>query len=261
MATCAVIGEGAGTAAALCVELGESPRNLSEHHSDLLVRTLLRQDASVLGLPLDDEHDLVQSADVSASSALTSIDVSTGTDRHRLEQDLGIVIPVDPRLDSIAFIVDATDDTELVVTCYDPVVGQNYRPEVEVAKTSMRVSTGTGQRIAAALPFRPPAPGNAFVVLQANPAVSVHVVPEPTPGVLCLVRSTSRTDDQASGAAWSAKPLHRRTVCLTVSPPTAAFAPAKACDGYLPPFAGRTRGCRSRGAGDPRGCSPSGLSR
>lgn len=238
MATCAVIGEGAGTAAALCAELGISPRNLSERHSDLLVRTLLRQDATVLGLPLDDEHDLVQSAEVSASSTLTSVDVPIGTDRHLLEQDLGIVIPVDPHLDSVAFVVDATEDSELLVTCYDPVLGQNYRPEVEVAKSSVRVNAGAGQRIVADLPFRPPTAGNAFVVLQANPAVSVHVAPEPTPGVLCLVRSTSRTDDQASGAAWSAKPLDRRTVCLTVSPPTTAFAPAKATDGYLRPFAG-----------------------
>ena len=73
MATCAVLGEAAGTAAALCVQHGVTPRELSRSRSGELQQTLLKQDASVLGAANRDPLDLARSAKVSASSHLTRI--------------------------------------------------------------------------------------------------------------------------------------------------------------------------------------------
>lgn len=52
MATCAVIGEAAGTGAALCAAMGVSPRELHARHLAALQQTLLRQDASIIGVRL-----------------------------------------------------------------------------------------------------------------------------------------------------------------------------------------------------------------
>ncbi|MGO4273646.1 FAD-dependent oxidoreductase, partial [Paenibacillus sp. TAF58] len=73
MATCAVIGEAAGTGAALCAAKGISPRELHSSHLIELQQTLLRQDAAVLGLKNADAADLVLRAEMTASSTLTRL--------------------------------------------------------------------------------------------------------------------------------------------------------------------------------------------
>ena len=155
MATCAALGQAAGTAAALCVEHAVTPRELGTHHLAELRRALLRDDAPIIGAVNDDPDDHARSARVTASSTLSSIGTGPGrsfgvgelrdghaapgagqdadsgpgadvlagsrpgaapaprTDLvtenratpHPLVDDLGIVLPVHPRLDSIDLLV------------------------------------------------------------------------------------------------------------------------------------------------------------
>jgi hypothetical protein len=70
MATCAVVGQAAGTAAALCVRNGlESPRALAADKPRLaeLQQTLLRDDQTIKGRRNEDPRDLARTARVSAS--------------------------------------------------------------------------------------------------------------------------------------------------------------------------------------------------
>jgi hypothetical protein len=71
MATCAVLGQAAGTAAALCVRHGLNPRQLYEDKTRLreLQQTLLRDDQTIKGVTHDDSADLARSATVTASAA------------------------------------------------------------------------------------------------------------------------------------------------------------------------------------------------
>ncbi|HEY8788300.1 MAG TPA: hypothetical protein VIM10_04065 [Actinopolymorphaceae bacterium] len=211
---------------------------LSEHHTDRLVRTLLRQDASVVGLRLDDPDDLVSAATISASSTRTRIEQETATDRWDLDADLGIVIPVDPELATVDFLVDARSGTELAVEVYDPVVGQNYVPERFVTADAVQLAAGDKQWVRLRLPFAPEESGNAFVLVRANADVSVYVSDEPLPGVLCFLRVPLPDDAQEPSREWSARSLSRQSVCLRVAPETAAFAPAEVADGVSRPFAG-----------------------
>jgi len=157
MATCAALGQAAGTAAALCVEHAVTPRELGTHHLAELRRALLRDDAPIIGAVNDDPDDHARTARVTASSTLSSIGTGPGrsfgvgelrgghaapgagqdadsgpgadvlagsrpgaaqvpappTDLvaenratpHPLVDDLGIVLPVHPRLDSIDLLV------------------------------------------------------------------------------------------------------------------------------------------------------------
>jgi hypothetical protein len=72
MATCAAIGQAAGTAAALCTRFGLTPRQLAGDRKRLgeLRQTLLRDDQIIKGLRNEDAADLARAADVSASDAL-----------------------------------------------------------------------------------------------------------------------------------------------------------------------------------------------
>jgi hypothetical protein len=75
MATCAVMGQGLGTAAALCTRYDLSPRQLYKDKQKLkeLQQTLLRDDQSIKNVKNQDPLDLAKSAKVTAS------DVSEGS--------------------------------------------------------------------------------------------------------------------------------------------------------------------------------------
>jgi len=70
MATCAVVGQAVGTAAALCVEKGILPRELAAEPKlvSSLQQRLLRDDQTILGLKNEDPDDLARKASVGASA-------------------------------------------------------------------------------------------------------------------------------------------------------------------------------------------------
>jgi hypothetical protein len=71
MATCAVIGQATGTAAALCVQSGLSPRQLAGDKGRVaeLQQTLLRDDQSIKGRRSEDPRDRARQSMVTASAA------------------------------------------------------------------------------------------------------------------------------------------------------------------------------------------------
>jgi hypothetical protein len=72
MGTCAAMGQAAGTAAALCVREGLTPRQLYEDKKRLteLQQTLLRDDQTIKGRRNEDPADLARQAKVKASDEL-----------------------------------------------------------------------------------------------------------------------------------------------------------------------------------------------
>lgn len=69
MGTCAVGGQAVGTAAALAVKYGCTPRDVSQHMTELQ-QTLLKDDCFILGYANEDEKDYARKAKVSAGSSL-----------------------------------------------------------------------------------------------------------------------------------------------------------------------------------------------
>jgi hypothetical protein len=72
MATCAVIGQAVGTAAAQCVERGIVPRELANtpQHLTRLRQSLIRDDQTIKGVAGNDPDDRAKRAKVSASSEI-----------------------------------------------------------------------------------------------------------------------------------------------------------------------------------------------
>jgi hypothetical protein len=235
-ATCAVMGEAAGTAAALCARGGMSPRNVDVGE---LQRVLLREDASLIGLINDDPGDLARTANVTASSWLGTLAVEDLVQRWPLESDAGLVLPVDPELAGFELLVDAAADTDLVVEVHDPERGQNYVPRRLATAASAPVGAGEKQWVRLDLAWRPETARNAFVLIRANPDLALYVADRPTPGVLCFSRRPLRPQDERPQRLreWTDRELLRRTYCFR-SGPTDAFTPDRAVDGYQRPFAG-----------------------
>jgi len=79
-ATCATMGQAAGTAAAICIKNGINPRKLAQEKINYLQEQLLRDDAFIPKRPANDPNDLARKADLIFASSTTSGDVKLLTD-------------------------------------------------------------------------------------------------------------------------------------------------------------------------------------
>lgn len=91
--TCAVFGQAAGTAAALCVKKQIGPRVLREKHTGELQQTLLRDDFYIPFVANRDERDLARAARVTASSS-AAFETPPGTQWWTLEKPACQIFPV-----------------------------------------------------------------------------------------------------------------------------------------------------------------------
>ncbi|MFJ4159959.1 FAD-dependent oxidoreductase [Microbacterium testaceum] len=246
MATCAAMGEAAGTAASLVLGRRTTPRGLYENHREELRQLLLRQDAPLIGVVDADPANLALSARVSASGVRAGLGPSdTAVARpHPLTDDVGIVLPVHPRLDGFEMRVAAEQDVDLVVEVWSTGLAQNVVPERLEHAVTVTVAAGDARWVHAPVRWEPETPANAVIVVRAQPGVTLFVTDELPPGVLTLVH-TSDADDQNVQVSldellvqWPTKPLRGRSVQFRVPTASEALAPERAVGGYQRPFGG-----------------------
>lgn len=245
MATCGAGGEAAGTGASLALDLGVRPRELATSHVETLRQTMLRQDASVFGIRNSDPSDLARCAVVTASSTARTLDPAElvpGVDGapFALERDLGILLPVDPRLEHVDVLLRAEHDVTLGASLWTTGRRQNAVPIDERARIEVGV-TGSPepQWVRLPLSWNPDEPESVVVVLEAADGVSVVLSEAQIPGVLALPHrpqadgdANVAVDESESVIAWPAIPLRGRTPRLRVSPATDAFDESRAVAGY-----------------------------
>lgn len=252
MATCATLGEAAGTAAALCVGMGLTPRELALKEPGSVRRTLLRQDASVIGLADDDPGNLALGAQVTASSQLSRLAAEPTAaepgERYPLDRDLALLLPADPAVESVGLLVHggAAPD-ELTVELWDTGRPENAVPLGHLTTTTVAVPPGGPHWVTARFGHRPPSAHNVVVIVRARPGAALVLVPHRTDGVLALRRraegdaAVDHDIPEEEGQAvleWQARGLRRHTFCFRLSPETRAFAPTQAVGGFQRPYGG-----------------------
>ncbi|GGV97218.1 hypothetical protein GCM10015535_68210 [Streptomyces gelaticus] len=254
MATCATLGEAAGTAAALCVAENIGPRELAAEHPELVRRALLRQDASVIGLSDDDPDNLARTARVSASSHLSRLAAEPTTaapgERYPLTRDLALLLPVDPALDTVDLLVHGAPGerrSELTVELWSTGRPENAVPVDHVLSTTLTVPADGPHWVTARFDHRPDTPQNVVLIVRACPDTALVLVPERTDGVLAL---RSRVEGDAAVdhdipeeegqlvLEWQARGLRRRTFAFRATPDTAAFLPERAVGGFQRAYGG-----------------------
>ncbi|MGO1383737.1 MAG: FAD-dependent oxidoreductase [Arachnia sp.] len=260
MATCAAMGQAVGTAAFLCRELGTTPRQLAEGHVERLQQSLLRQDATLIGVANRDPEDLALQATVTASSFRQFVgthdeagEAVTGgggiakavREPLPLSTTIGLVIPVDPTLESVRLLVSASSDASLVAEVWSPDLPQNIVPSKLEASTSVRIAASDDPVwVEVTTPYSPEVAGNAIVVLQANPEITLHTTTDLPPGVLVLVQRADADDQNVDVDTesvlmrWPSKPLRGRSIEFTALPASQALAPAQVIGGFQRPFGG-----------------------
>ena len=241
MATCAVLGEAAGTAAALAGQIGVSPRELYRRHLDELRQTLLRQDASVIGIANADDRDLARTAATQSSGSLRRLALEEASgDAHPLDRDYALLLPIDPRIDRLDLLVHTAEKTSLRVELWDTGKPENYVPSTLRAESVCELEPGDGTWASFSLPWQPAQPQNGFVIIRRNPAVRMCLASGTLTGLL-LFRDSARPEEKASVqmdpvTRWPI--VYRALPCLRVFPETNAFAAEKLTDGYARPYGG-----------------------
>ncbi len=246
MGTCATIGEAAGTAAALCVEYDVTPRGLYQNHIKDLQRALLWQDASIIGLQHKDVKDLAQQASVTASSYASTIRIESPDEKYPLTTDVGILVPVDPRLVNVDILMDVTEATTVEVELWSTGRPENYIPVQLQVKDAALVQAGERQWVSFHLPWSPAVAENAFIIIKENDKVHLHLSHKPWSGVLSFVREKDLNaargleglDVNQLVVQWNMRRTVRKPFCMKLSEPTETYHPAKATDGYMRPYGG-----------------------
>ncbi len=244
MATCSVMGEAAGAAAALCVDKSVTPRQLYQNHIKELQQTLLRNDAAIIGLKYEDPEDLASLAHVSASSQLKCLEVAKPAAKFHMENDVAFLFPVNPHVNELEILLDAHEDTEMVVELWDTGRPENYIPHTLQVKDTVRVSKGDRQWIRVRLPWNPEQPQNAFVIVRENQQISLHQSDVPMTGVLSFIREKKANisslltaiDNDQPVVQWSMKPFVRKPFCFKLLTETEAYRPDNVINGFFRPY-------------------------
>lgn len=239
MATCAVLGEAAGLGAAVALREGITPHRLATEEFALMRNALVRSDASVLGMEDTDPANLALTATASASSTLRHLTIDVPAGAYPLDADLGIILPVSPRLDTVELLVDAAADTELVVEAHLTDRPQVYLPKTLAVRATAKVAAGEKQWVELDLDLEPEHEQNVFLVIKANDRVRLYRSADTEPGIIFFTHRDPAPDEEWTEQfrAWKLE-LPREAICLRVRTATQAYRPQNIIGGLARPYGG-----------------------
>jgi len=208
MATCAVIGQAAGTAAALCIEHGASPRGVYESHLPRLQQTLMDDDCFLPGFSRDVDRLLEQTGETLTGEAEHLPRLLDGVDRDREDEPHHVMVPIGSpitfewdgptRVGGVRITFDSNLDNDKRMPCAYPIKGDRCAmPDALVRAFHVEVRDGSGQWSAA-----------HHVTENIDRLVRLPIGREAT-GVRLIVASTWGGDDAAAVFAFEPTAAHR----------------------------------------------------
>lgn len=241
MATCATAGQAVGTAAALAVAHGTTPRGVYEQYLSDLQQQLLRDGQWVIGVAGQDPADLVRSRALRFSASSTRrLTMTTARGEARLSVDHYLRLPLSQRLDEVKLLVRAERDTVLQVELWRGERPENYLPKHFEAATEVTVPAGEHWVSVPCGGREPGADGGLYLWLKANPNLVLRTGDTKLTGVLFARLAGNR--ESGHEGSWSGDafwPWVRDGLpCFVVSPEQAIHEPENVANGYARPYGG-----------------------
>src|SRR5690625_405811 len=244
MATCAIMGEAAGTGAALAVQKNKTPKEIHKEHMEELQQILLRQEGAILGVSNQDQYDQARIAEVSASSTLKAINVEQADEEYSLLHDIGFMLPAHKNMQSLQILATVLEATTLEIELWDTGKRQNYIPMNLMEKQTIEVEKGKLQWIDTTLSFDGLTENNVFIIVKANEHLNLHLSHQPVTGVLSFYhREVKKSNlhsysDSSKILEWTMKGMERKVFCMRTSNDLSAYEPQKIINGYVRPYGG-----------------------
>ncbi|MFV0406377.1 MAG: FAD-dependent oxidoreductase [Propioniciclava sp.] len=243
MATCAVLGEAIGTAAALCHASGCTPAELGTDPVHLQQR-LLREDASLLGIRNQDPEDLLRTATLTSPHEATRFRRMPTPDQWRtLETACALSLPGQIRLRQIRLFGAGTAPVPVsVVAAPSPLAVLPTGPVLARGRLQLPAQTGWGEVV---LDGAPDIAGEAdvFLVLHPTPEVRLALADSPSALGLCFAHTSDHADqnvrvDESPLLEWPTRPFLGRSLAHDIAATSPLTAAVAAADGYQRPYGG-----------------------
>lgn len=203
-ATLSTVGQAAGTAAALCIRHGVTPRELGQRHIVELQQQLLKDDQYIPELKNEDPADLARGAKVTASSVqtvseYTRKDVKTG-EGHELNMARAVMFPrgLTERLGTVqlCLISERKEPVEVTLRVRGADVSGDFTSSEDLGSATAKVPAGR----------------RAYVAFKVNCEVTrpfVWLWLPKTPGVTWVMMESSMTEGcraygGGEGRPWTA---------------------------------------------------------
>jgi|GEM_PF-158740 len=192
MLTGAHAAQAAAMAAVLCHKNGVLPAQIAQTpYIETLQRELLRRGQYIPHVPLSDPDDLMNTAQLSTSSALALVslpdDGQTVPLRYSWAQMLPI--PAGAPVPAITFTVDVAQPTTLRFELRTSDAPANHTPDVLLASDEIDLPMGVNQHVTFSPAVRVDQARYIFACLMKNPAISVHTSEKRVTGILSVANA------------------------------------------------------------------------
>lgn len=238
--TCAVGGQAVGTAAALAVKYGTTPRGVAQHHIKELQQLLLRDAQWVVGVRNEDPEDLARSATSIQASSTRDLLMAEPLGERPLAEDHYLRLPLSRRLDAVDLLVRADRETTLRVELWRGNRPENYLPKRFDRAVSVQVPGGEHWIRVDCGGFEPGPDGGVYLWLKPNPEIRLVTGRTKLTGVL-FARLAGNHESGYEGN-WNGDsfwPWVRDGIpCFRVSPAQVIYDPANVVNGYSRPYGG-----------------------
>ena len=193
MLTCAHGGTAIGTAAAHCVRDGLSPRDLNEPQRMAALQTALNKGGQAIpGVPLTEDGDLAQSAQITCSSSLQLAGLPADGPWLNLEYPTAQLLPLAPEDNPVVtFQVRAKQASELTVSLRVSDKATNFTPEQTLCEQTYSLQAGE-QAIEFPISAGVDQPRYAFLCLHADEQVEVACSAQRVTGLMTVRKKFNR---------------------------------------------------------------------
>lgn len=242
MATCAHMGQAVGMAAAIGARDNLEPADLLiPARMRELRRDLLKAGQHIPGVPLEDPADLVQQAEVSASSEFVLAELPADGPSVTLDRSRAQLLPLSAgRLPQVTFTVDVSAPTTLGVEVRTGDRPDNYTPDVVLGAHEIELAPGIGRRVKVDVDGEVDQERYVFFCLMQNEHIAVRTSTRRVTGVLSVRHWNTQEADEVIGRPrielWS--PDRRpegRNLAIAVEPPLRAHTAENIRNGFARP--------------------------
>lgn len=236
MATCALLGQAAGTAAAMCSQYAKTPRQIGQDHIDELQQRLLKQDCYLVGISNSDPDDLARGAAVTASSQ-SSLPIARPAEFRPLDQSLAQTLPLsEPTLQSLELYLrnDSDSPQEVTLALRAAKHLNDFTGDEDLAKLTQTVQPGQDGWVQFDLSLDIQPKRYYRAILDGPPQVAWAYEPAH------IYATLSSVHDASQWPAWRPfKPLAGSkavgTFCLKPTPNSAPYHPTNVISGVNRP--------------------------
>jgi len=250
MATCSHNAQAVGMAAALCTEKNLEPCDIIENNEiENLKRRLLRFGQYIPKHPLIDESDLVQNAEVTASSSLKLRELDGCGPWLKLDYSWAMLVPLKRgKCPSFSFRIKSTSDTQMSLELRRSSKRGNFTPDIIVDREEIQLRDDEQMDVSIQFEHVIEETSYYFICLMANENIKIRCSEQRITGVLSVTnkfnyrvaRNNIQEPPENSGLDrfefW--RPLRRpagHNISFSSSSPIYEFVPSHIKNGYSRP--------------------------